>query len=99
MSDSPNESTILIVDSLPLRNFGLVALLDRLSGTTKFRFASLTPDDAERWIGDTIQSRTQLASYEGVGQTGHPAGISQPQCFLNYFRGQGILGKSMNLVE
>ena len=27
MSDSPNESTILIVDSLPLRNFGLVALL------------------------------------------------------------------------
>src|SRR6195256_395280 len=51
MSDSPNESTILIVDSLPLRNFGLVALLDRLSGTTKFRLASLTPDDAERWIG------------------------------------------------
>ena len=50
MSDSPNESTILIVDSLPLRNFGLVALLDRLSGTTKFRLASLTPDDAERWI-------------------------------------------------
>ena len=50
MSDSPYESTILIVDSLPLRNFGLVALLDHLSGTTKFRLASLTPDDAERWI-------------------------------------------------
>ena len=50
MSDSPAESTILIVDSLPLRNFGLVALLDRLSGTTKFRLASLTPDDAEKWI-------------------------------------------------
>jgi DNA-binding NarL/FixJ family response regulator len=50
MSDSPDESTILIVDSLPLRNFGLVALLDHLSETTKFRLASLTPDDAERWI-------------------------------------------------
>ena len=54
MSGSSDESTILIVDSLPLRNFGLVALLDRLSGTTKFRLAPLTPDDAERWIdGDT----------------------------------------------
>ena len=50
MSALPGESTILIVDSLPLRNFGLVALLDRLSGTTKFRFAALTPDEAERWI-------------------------------------------------
>ncbi len=52
MSDLSDESTILIVDSLPLRNFGLVALLDRLSGTTKFRLASLTPDDAERWIDE-----------------------------------------------
>jgi DNA-binding NarL/FixJ family response regulator len=51
MSRSSDESTILIVDSLPLRNLGLVTLLDRLSGTTKFRLASLTPDDAERWIG------------------------------------------------
>jgi len=54
MSESSDESTILIVDSLPLRNLGLVTLLDRLSGTTKFRLASLTPDDAERWIdGDS----------------------------------------------
>src|SRR4030088_2745480 len=51
MSHSSDESTILIVDSLPLRNLGLVTLLDRLSGTTKFRLASLTPGDAERWIG------------------------------------------------
>jgi DNA-binding NarL/FixJ family response regulator len=50
MSESSDESTILIVDSLPLRNLGLVTLLDRLSGATKFRLASLTPDDAERWI-------------------------------------------------
>ena len=50
MSELSDESTILIVDSLPLRNLGLVTLLDRLSGTTKFRLASLTPDDAEKWI-------------------------------------------------
>ena len=50
MSELSDEATILIVDSLPLRNLGLVTLLDRLSGTTKFRLASLTPDDAERWI-------------------------------------------------
>ena len=50
MSELSDEATILIVDSLPLRNLGLVTLLDRLSGTTKFRLASLTPDEAERWI-------------------------------------------------
>jgi DNA-binding NarL/FixJ family response regulator len=50
MSGSSDESTILIVDSLPLRNLGLITLLDRLSGATKFRLASLTPDDAERWV-------------------------------------------------
>ena len=50
MSELSDEATILIVDSLPLRNLGLVTLLDRLSGTTKFRLASLTPDNAERWI-------------------------------------------------
>jgi DNA-binding NarL/FixJ family response regulator len=50
MSVSPDKATVLIVDPLPLRNLGLVAVLDRLSGATKFRLASLTPDDAERWI-------------------------------------------------
>jgi DNA-binding NarL/FixJ family response regulator len=50
MSVSPDKSTVLIVDPLPLRNLGLVAVLDRLSGDRKFRLASLTPDDAEKWI-------------------------------------------------
>jgi DNA-binding NarL/FixJ family response regulator len=50
MSVSPDEPTVLIVDPLPLRNLGLVALLDRLAGATKFRLASLTPDEAEKWI-------------------------------------------------
>jgi len=49
MSVSP-ESTVLIVDVLPLRNLGLRAVLDRLSGGRKFRLASLTPADAEKRI-------------------------------------------------
>ena len=50
MSVSPDKSTVLIVDPLPLRNLGLAAVLDRLFGDRKFRLASLTPDDAEKWI-------------------------------------------------
>jgi DNA-binding NarL/FixJ family response regulator len=50
MSVSPDKSTVLIVDPLPLRNLGLVAVLDRLFGDRKFRLASLTPGEAEKWI-------------------------------------------------
>jgi DNA-binding NarL/FixJ family response regulator len=50
MSESPDESTVLIVDPLPLRNLGLVAVLDRLAGGRKLRLASLTPEDAQKWI-------------------------------------------------
>jgi DNA-binding NarL/FixJ family response regulator len=50
MSTSSDKSTVLVVDSLPLRNFGLVALLDRLSRMTKSPIAPLTPEDAEKWI-------------------------------------------------
>ena len=50
MSVSPDESTILIVDPLPLRTLGLVSVLDRLSEGKKFRVASLAPEDAERFI-------------------------------------------------
>jgi DNA-binding NarL/FixJ family response regulator len=71
MSDSPNESTILIVDSLPLRNFGLVALLDRLSGTTKFRLASLTPDDAERWIDGAADCSMIIYNVGGASVADH----------------------------
>jgi DNA-binding NarL/FixJ family response regulator len=71
MSDSPDESTILIVDSLPLRNFGLVALLDHLSGTTKFRLASLTPDDAERWIGGHANCSMIIYNVGGASVADH----------------------------
>lgn len=50
MPVSPDDSTILIVDPLPLRTLGLISVLDRLSEGKKFRIASLAPDDAEHFI-------------------------------------------------
>src|SRR5260370_27972743 len=71
MSGSPDESTILIVDSLPLRNLGLVTLLDRLSATTKFRLASLTPDDAERWIDGDAHCSMIIYNVGGASVADH----------------------------
>src|ERR1700759_675565 len=71
MSGSSYESTILIVDSLPLRNLGLIALLDRLSGTTKFRLASLTPDDAERWIDGAAHCSMIIYNVGGASVADH----------------------------
>ena len=50
MPGSPNDSTIVIVDPLPLRTVGLVTVLDRLTEAKRSRVASLTPDEAERFI-------------------------------------------------
>ena len=71
MSELSDESTILIVDSLPLRNLGLVTLLDRLSGTTKFRLASLPPDDAERWIDGATHCRMIIYNVGGASVGDH----------------------------
>ena len=46
----PDDPTILIVDPLPLRTLGLISVLDRLSEGKKCRVASLTPEEAERFI-------------------------------------------------
>lgn len=50
MSVPSGDPTVLIVDSLPLHNLGLIAVFNRLSGPGKFRFTSVTPDHAEKWI-------------------------------------------------
>ena len=50
MATSPTEATILLVDPLPLRHFGLVALLDRLSTERKARLTTVSPDEAKRSI-------------------------------------------------
>jgi DNA-binding NarL/FixJ family response regulator len=50
VSAASDQPTVLIVDQLPLRTLGLVAVLNRLSGAYKFRVASLTAEDAKRWV-------------------------------------------------
>ena len=50
MPQSPVDSTIVIVDPLPLRTVGLMTVLDRLTGAKRSRVASLTPDEAKRFI-------------------------------------------------
>ena len=50
MPESPEDSTIVIVDPLPLRTVGLLTVLDRLTEAKRSRVASLTPDEAERFI-------------------------------------------------
>ncbi len=50
MPESPDDSTIVIVDPLPLHTVGLMTVLDRLTKAKRSRVASLTPDEAERFI-------------------------------------------------
>jgi DNA-binding NarL/FixJ family response regulator len=54
-----------------LRNLGLVTLLDRLSETTKFRLASLTPDDAERWIDGDAHCSMIIYNVGGASVADH----------------------------
>jgi DNA-binding NarL/FixJ family response regulator len=75
MSVSP-ESTVLIVDVLPLRNLGLRAVLDRLSGGRKFRVASLTPADAERRI-ETDESCSLIIYTVGSASVNDPKHLRQ----------------------
>jgi DNA-binding NarL/FixJ family response regulator len=50
MPNSPDDSTIVIVDPLPLRTVGLMTVLDRLTEAKQARVASLMPEEAERFI-------------------------------------------------
>jgi len=50
MPQSPDDSTIVIVDPLPLRTVGLMTVLERLTEAKRSRVASLTPYEAERFI-------------------------------------------------
>ena len=68
---SSREPTILIVDALPLRNVGLVRLLDRLSGQQKTRIASLTPEEAERSIGEGTNCRLIIYTVGGASVAEH----------------------------
>jgi DNA-binding NarL/FixJ family response regulator len=50
MPKPPDDSTIVIVDPLPLRTVGLTTVLDRLTGANRFRVASMTLEEAERFV-------------------------------------------------
>jgi DNA-binding NarL/FixJ family response regulator len=63
---SRDEPTILIIDALPLRNVGLARLLDRLSRQQQTRVASLTPEEAERWIGAGANCRMIIYTVGGT---------------------------------
>jgi len=71
MSESPDESTVLIVDPLPLRNLGLVAVLDRLAGGRKLRLASLTPEDAQKWVEADANCGMIIYNVGGASVTDH----------------------------
>jgi len=71
MPVSMDETTVLIVDPLPLRNMGLVAVLNRLSGVRKFRLASLTPEDAERWIDADAKCSMIIYNVGGASVADH----------------------------
>ena len=80
MSVLPGDPIVLIVDPLPLRNLGLAAVLDGLSGATKSRLTSLTSDESEKWIeadvkcsmiiynvgGDSIVNRKHMKRIKGL---------------------------------
>ena len=80
MSVLPGDPIVLIVDPLPLRNLGLAAVLDGLSGATKSRLTSLTSDEAEKWIeadvkcsmiiynvgANSVANRTHLKRIKGL---------------------------------
>jgi len=71
MSVSPDKSTVLVVDPLPLRNLGLVTVLDRLSEIRKFRLASLTPDDSENWISAAANCDMIIYNVGGASVADH----------------------------
>jgi DNA-binding NarL/FixJ family response regulator len=71
MSVLPGDPTVLIVDPLPLRNLGLAAVLDGLSGATKSRLASLTSDEAEKWIEADVKCNMIIYNVGGDSVVNH----------------------------
>ena len=71
MPGSPNESTIVIVDALPLRTVGLVTVLDQLTEAKGSRVASLTPEEAERFIQSDSQCSMIIYNVGGASLSDH----------------------------
>jgi DNA-binding NarL/FixJ family response regulator len=71
MPAAPDDSTIVIVDPLPLRTVGLVSVLDRLSGGQRFRLTSMTPDEAERFIKSASHCSMIIYNVGGASLADH----------------------------
>ena len=68
MSVPSAEPAILIVDTLPLRSFGLTSILSRLdhsAAPSKFRLTVCTPDQAEQWID--ADAKCQMVIFNAGG--------------------------------
>ena len=72
MPKSPDDSTIVVVDTLPLRTVGLITVLDQLSEAKRSRVASLTPDEAERFIEFDSHCSMIIYNVGGASVADHP---------------------------
>jgi DNA-binding NarL/FixJ family response regulator len=72
MPKSPDDSTIVVVDTLPLRTVGLITVLDHLSEAKRSRVASLTPDEAERFIESDSHCSMIIYNVGGASVADHP---------------------------
>jgi DNA-binding NarL/FixJ family response regulator len=72
MPKSPDDSTIVVVDTLPLRTVGLITVLDQLTESKRSRVASLTPDEAERFIESDSHCSMIIYNVGGASVADHP---------------------------
>jgi DNA-binding NarL/FixJ family response regulator len=72
MPKSPDDSTIVVVDTLPLRTVGLITVLGQLSETKRSLVASLTPDEAERFIESDSHCSMIIYNIGGASVADHP---------------------------
>lgn len=72
MPKSPDDSTIVVVDTLPLRTVGLITVLEQLSEAKRSRVASLTPEEAERFIESDSHCNMIIYNVGGASVADHP---------------------------
>jgi DNA-binding NarL/FixJ family response regulator len=71
MPESPDDGTIVVVDTLPLRTVGLMTVLDKLTEARRSRVASLTPGEAEQFIESDSRCRMIIYNVGGASVADH----------------------------
>jgi DNA-binding NarL/FixJ family response regulator len=72
MPKSADDSTIVIVDPLPLRTVGLMTVLGRLTEANRSRVASMTLDEAERFVESDNHCTMIIYNVGGASLANHP---------------------------